>query len=163
MKLIYCTVCEDIVKLRDYERKCACRSSWGYYHPDEKNATIGGFSVPLGISNLGFKLALADMPEGDIGKQFEAFIIPKECKTVHVLPPSISVKEKVEYRLQLLLNTLPTFPVGRLDCRSEVNAMWLVRHGELWVESPYADEIHERAVDLLRWYDQNRNDNISRR
>jgi hypothetical protein len=146
-----------VVKLRTRQRDCECGESWGYYHPDGEHATIGGAAVALGFSNLSFPLALSVQPEdGEQGERFEAFIIPKKCKTVTVLPTYVTIKEMTEHRLQLLLLTLKDFPVGRLDCRSEANVRWLAHNFYKWTDNPYSEEIHARAKGLLHWYNQER-------
>lgn len=82
MKLIFCPICEDIVKLRKYLRKCDCGESGGYYLADGINAELTGEAVPLGIGNSTFITALRNRPMSGNGQRFEAFVIPKICLTV---------------------------------------------------------------------------------
>jgi len=82
MKLIFCPKCFDVFRIyQKITRECRCGKSWGTYI-DNLNATYGGNAVPLGISNFSFTNALGNQPtNGGAGKKFEAFVIPKKCKT----------------------------------------------------------------------------------
>ncbi len=82
MKLIFCPVCHDIVKLLlEMDRSCQCACSWGHYKGDGLNATYGGMAIPLGIANSTFVKAVQNRPESGEGERFEAFVIPVECPT----------------------------------------------------------------------------------
>lgn len=81
MKLLYCKLCGDIVRLRGELRRCECGASTGRY-TGVLQAEISGSAIPLGFNNLDFFLALEERPEQGLGKKFTAFIIPKECATV---------------------------------------------------------------------------------
>ena len=82
MKLIFCPVCHDIVKLTiKATRSCLCDSSWGNYEADGLHATYGGDAIPLGIENRSFFNAVNNQPESGMGGEFEAFVIPTECAT----------------------------------------------------------------------------------
>ena len=85
MKLIYCPVCKDIVKLTRRIRSCQCGQSSGRYK-DDVNAIISGRSIPLGIDNTSFLKARLARPYHDIGDGalFTAFVIPHNCDTVEV-------------------------------------------------------------------------------
>lgn len=61
MKLLYCTRCGDIVKLRYQERKCVCGESSGNYKPDGIRAVILGKGMCIGINNSQFHSAAVDM------------------------------------------------------------------------------------------------------
>jgi hypothetical protein len=86
MKLIYCPECQDIVRLFFEDRSCRCGKSHGMYRKDGLNAIIGGYAIPIGIDNHSWCKALETnrlwYNSGDRGVTFEAFIIPKKCKTV---------------------------------------------------------------------------------
>lgn len=82
MKLLYCKLCHDIILLRKAKRMCCCRKSAGYYQPDGLHAVIIGPCIPLGIANESLAEALRNQPTEGEGRRFEAFVIPKECKTV---------------------------------------------------------------------------------
>lgn len=82
MKLIFCTECSDIVRLLDYKRKCECKKSYGYYEKDGLNAVIGGKAIPWAISNPSFVRALQRRPEEGDGVRFDAFVIPRKCRTI---------------------------------------------------------------------------------
>ncbi len=82
MKLIFCPICHDIVRLTTQkDRSCFCDSSWGNYEADGLNATYGGAAVPLGFDNSSFVNAVKNQPSIGLGKTFEAFVIPAKCNT----------------------------------------------------------------------------------
>ena len=81
MKLIICTACYDVVCLRHKRRACECGKSYGLY-VDNINAEIGGYAVPLGFNNTSLVRALASRPYAGDGKRFEAFVIPKVCRSI---------------------------------------------------------------------------------
>lgn len=84
MKLIFCPLCQDVVKLRLQEKRtCVCGSSWGQY-TDFLHATIGGEAIPIGFANSSFVRALSERPDSGWGRNFEAFVIPKECDTIKI-------------------------------------------------------------------------------
>ena len=62
MKLLFCPLCEDIVKLalahEDY-RTCTCGKSCGKYMTHE-HAIYGGHAIPIGINNNAFILAMSN-------------------------------------------------------------------------------------------------------
>lgn len=82
MKLILCKDCWDVVKLSTKEvRSCACGKCKGQY-TDDLNAWYSGEpAIPLGIDNFDLARAQANQPEKGFGKNFNAFVIPKECST----------------------------------------------------------------------------------
>ena len=85
MKLIYCPICQDVVKLwhqDDEARFCHCGASFGKYDEDGLHATIYGEAIPLGFDNASLRDALKLRPEEGCGSQFSAFVIPKVCNTV---------------------------------------------------------------------------------
>lgn len=84
MKLIVCLECSDIVKLRKVWRTCHCGRSRGVYK-NEKDATVSGPCVPLGILNRSFRTAIVNRPDEGLGVRFDAFVIPKLCPTIEVL------------------------------------------------------------------------------
>lgn len=52
MKLIYCPICGDVVRLIESRwRLCACRVSGGQYNMDMTTATVGGHARVFGIGN----------------------------------------------------------------------------------------------------------------
>lgn len=83
MKLFYCKKCGDIVLLRMYKRYCICKASWGEYI-NWTQAHISSNAIPLGFLNAEFKDAIDHQPDAGRGKEFTAFVIPKECHTVEV-------------------------------------------------------------------------------
>jgi hypothetical protein len=95
MKLIGCKVCNDIVALRHFARECFCGKSFGYY-TDEANAVYGGEAIPIGILNYTLHEAISCQPEGGAGKQFTAFVIPKQCPTFERVE-RINKKEWTDY------------------------------------------------------------------
>jgi len=82
MKLIFCPVCSDIVRLIRKKRTCECGASWGHYEEDLLHSVIGGRAVPLGLVNSEFHMALYDRPKEGLGSRFTAFVIPEKCDTV---------------------------------------------------------------------------------
>jgi len=81
MKLIYCPLCEDVVRLVQEVRRCRCLRSSGCY-VDDLQAVIAGEAIPLGVAWGSFLTALAKRPRKGNGKRFEAFVIPRECPTI---------------------------------------------------------------------------------
>lgn len=92
MKLLFCTQCLDIFNLTLKEKKCSCGKSGGQYI-DELNAVYWGKCIPLGITNNSFIDAANNQPESGMGKEFTAFVIPRECDTF--------TKGKVKYTCNL--------------------------------------------------------------
>jgi hypothetical protein len=80
MKLIYCSLCHDIIRLRRQVTTCKCGLSHGTYLND-LNAVYSGDAIPLGIDNSSFIDALKNQPKKGQGVRFEAFVIPFECAT----------------------------------------------------------------------------------
>lgn len=97
MKLLLCTSCSDVVKLRKTETLCECGKSKGRYI-DALNAEYSGdYAYLLGFHNGSLVKALQDQNRyGDSeiifehgvyageakGREFTAFIIPDSAKTV---------------------------------------------------------------------------------
>ena len=83
MKLIFCPLCEDVVKIRtEQDRKCWCGRSGGRYLPDGLNAFVFGSAIPIGFNNKSFRRAIKDKPKEGSGHEFTAFVIPDFCKTI---------------------------------------------------------------------------------
>ena len=66
--------------MRHEERFCVCGKSKGKYL-DDLNAEYSGPAIPLGFYNTFFVNALKNQPKRVPGKEFEAFVIEKECPT----------------------------------------------------------------------------------
>jgi len=82
MKLIYCSDCEDIVRLYPGRpRQCGCGRSWGRY-TTSLQAEYGGSAYPIGFNNESLVSSLSRQPEEGTGERFEAFVIPKNCPTM---------------------------------------------------------------------------------
>lgn len=81
MKLIFCTECEDVIRLTSAHRTCLCGKSTGYY-TDTLYAEIFGPCIPLGFHNRSFVEALRLQPETGEGIRFTAFVIPKYVPTI---------------------------------------------------------------------------------
>lgn len=82
MKLLVCKECSDVFSLRlDKERTCECGKTKGKY-TDNINAVYSGPCYPLGFANSSFIDAIWNQPESGMGKDFTAFVIPKECTTM---------------------------------------------------------------------------------
>ena len=56
MKLVYCPVCGDVLRLIELEwRECYCGHSGGQYNKDLMTATVGGRARVLGVANFFFE------------------------------------------------------------------------------------------------------------
>jgi hypothetical protein len=83
MKLIFCPICTDIIRLSHDNSTvyCECKKSSGRY-VNQIDAIIYGEAIPLGISNESFSKALRNRPQNGLGIEFKAFVIPVECKSI---------------------------------------------------------------------------------
>lgn len=81
MKLLMCLECNDIFNLDLSEKSCSCGRSKGIYINQQLAEYTGKSAVPLGFSNPSFIQAIKDQPNEGIGKEFTAFVIPKNCET----------------------------------------------------------------------------------
>jgi len=81
MKLLMCLECNDIFNLDLSEKSCSCGRSKGKYINQQLADYTGKSAVPLGFSNPSFIQAIKDQPNEGIGKEFTAFVIPKNCET----------------------------------------------------------------------------------
>lgn len=83
MKLIFCPLCEDVVKIRtEQERRCWCGKSGGRYLSDGLHALTFGSAIPIGFNNASFLRAVKNKPREGSGHEFTAFVIPDFCKTI---------------------------------------------------------------------------------
>ena len=83
MKILFCKECQDCIKLvPQRESRCMCGKSRGTVKPDGLNAIISGDNCVIGFSNPSLHNAIMNQPQKGIGKDFVAFVIPKECPTV---------------------------------------------------------------------------------
>jgi len=85
MKLLFCPHCNDVIKLRvGVSRSCECGKSEGMYI-DDVNAIVNSSGILLGFANSSFVEALRDhihRPEGRLGHEFTAFVIPEDAGSV---------------------------------------------------------------------------------
>ena len=82
MKLLYCTECDNIVKLKfDYPKECACGSVGGQYL-DKVNIEYWGNPILIGFANESFKRAVEKVPWPTWGVEFIAFIFSPEASSV---------------------------------------------------------------------------------
>ena len=82
MKLLFCLKCQDLFKLDFAVRKCNCGACSGKYLEDGLNAVYSGDkAIPVGFANNTFVSAIKNQPEDGWGSLFNAFVIPKVCKT----------------------------------------------------------------------------------
>lgn len=81
MKLIFCKVCEDVVRLDRKERTCECQSCGGRYLSPVLAEYWGESAVPLSIDTESLKMAVSQRPENGRGNEFVAFVIPHQCPT----------------------------------------------------------------------------------
>jgi hypothetical protein len=83
VKLVLCVKCWDVFKLARVKwRFCGCKLSYGKYREDGINAEYGGPCAPLGMANGSLAHAVMHQPDDGLGREFEAFVIPKECPTM---------------------------------------------------------------------------------
>lgn len=82
MKLLYCTICKDIIKLISTVRGCCCGESSGYIKPDKKTAVVHGPTRVVGINDKTFFEAVNNQPKQGSGKNFTSYILPKDNKSV---------------------------------------------------------------------------------
>lgn len=81
MKLLMCLECNDIFNLDLSEKSCRCGRSKGKYINQQLAEYTGKSAVPLGFSNPSLIQAIKEQPKEGMGKEFAAFVIPKNCKT----------------------------------------------------------------------------------
>lgn len=93
MKLIVCPKCSYVFGLKQEPLFCLCGKSGGEYI-DNLNAVIWGDAIPLGFANWSFIAALREQPESGMGKNFEAFVIPKVCPTVKRVDAPENIRHK---------------------------------------------------------------------
>lgn len=79
MKLLLCHECGDVFNLKSEVKTCSCGQTRGQY-TDDLNAVYDG-GIPLGFANSSFLEAVIAQPESGLGKEFTAFVIPRECST----------------------------------------------------------------------------------
>jgi hypothetical protein len=89
MKLIFCPVCQDIVRLRRKPRQCDCGKSWGGYE-DGLNAVYGGDAIPMGIDNHTFMEAYHKYSAGLHKLVYTAFFIHDSQPTFRYTPEDFS-------------------------------------------------------------------------
>lgn len=89
MKLLYCSWCGDVQKLRSTPTYCACGMSVGMYLPDGLNAVYGGKEcLPIGISNKSLATKhggyepCRTADENGLGVKLEAFVVPSTAPTI---------------------------------------------------------------------------------
>lgn len=64
MKLLYCPVCADVVRLIVTRwRMCECKLSGGQYNQDGMTATLGGYARVFGVANPFFNELWNDLDE----------------------------------------------------------------------------------------------------
>ena len=82
MKLLLCKNCQDVIRLVQEEvRTCRCGKVSGKYINDLDAIYSGDDAIPLGFANSTLVKAIVNQPEDGWGKEFTAFVIPKNCPT----------------------------------------------------------------------------------
>ncbi|EOR25791.1 MULTISPECIES: hypothetical protein [Bacillaceae] len=81
MKLLMCLECNDIFNLDLSEKSCSCGRSKGKYINQQLAEYTGEFALPLGFTNSSLIQAIKHQPNEGMGKEFTAFVIPKNCET----------------------------------------------------------------------------------
>jgi len=74
MKLIFCSRCQDVVRLIDQTRRCRCGQSGGRY-TNGACAVYFGDAVPLGIINHSLRTAIMQQSPTE-RTPFDAFVMP---------------------------------------------------------------------------------------
>ena len=82
MKLLYCPTCHDIYNIKHEPKTCLCGATSGMYRSDGLTVDVGGNPVVLGIHNTSFVAAIRNIPLEGMGKEFTAFVVPKNCDRV---------------------------------------------------------------------------------
>ena len=82
MKLLFCTKCQDMIKMTINLRGCTCGASSGYIKADKVTAVINGPMKVVGINDKTFYEAVNHQPRQGYGKEFTAFILPHENKSI---------------------------------------------------------------------------------
>ena len=86
MKLLFCTICSNVVTLDTEVKQCDCGRTGGKY-VDEVYAHYWGNPVLLGFNNTSFTKAIAsshNAAEPDANTVFEAFVFDPKCYGSHV-------------------------------------------------------------------------------
>ena len=89
MKLLLCMKCDDIFNLRRHKKTCSCGEVAGQYESDGWHAwfKLSEYAVPIGFANPSFLDAIRHQPpEGQMGREFTAFIIQENCPTFKEKP-----------------------------------------------------------------------------
>jgi hypothetical protein len=83
MKLLLCLSCQDVIRLpiNLKERSCQCGKVKGRYLNHLHAEYSGESAYPIGFDNHTLAAAISTQPQSGKGKEFTAFIIPKECPT----------------------------------------------------------------------------------
>ncbi|QVY61950.1 hypothetical protein [Cytobacillus gottheilii] len=81
MKLLLCLECSDMFNLDLKMQKCSCGKTKGQYIDNLYAIYEGASAMPIGISNPSLKEAISNQPDEGLGKEFTAFIIPRNCPT----------------------------------------------------------------------------------
>lgn len=91
MKLVYCTKCHDIIRLRRVTKICDCGKVAGKYIDDINAVYCGESAVPMGIDNHDLKFVLnfynAPASGREYGPRITAFLIRKDCETMKKVKP----------------------------------------------------------------------------
>ena len=84
MKLLLCKGCQDIVRpLIGKERSCECGACTIVGHHDNVTVVYSGEkAVLIGFKNSSLIHAVANQPQNGMGKDFVAFVLPKNCASV---------------------------------------------------------------------------------
>lgn len=75
MKLIFCPVCSDVVKLKAERIPCECGHSWGLLAEDGI-AEIAGEAIPFGITDSSLIEAYKNYHVAGSGMALTSFVYP---------------------------------------------------------------------------------------
>jgi hypothetical protein len=88
MKVAYCPKCKDLFKLIFDVRSCRCGESSGVLMQDKMSVQINGPTKVIGIEDRSFFEAVNKQPKSGSGKDFKAFVLPIENKSVRAIIPN---------------------------------------------------------------------------
>ncbi len=71
MKVLYCAICQDLIKLDYEERSCACGKAKGYYKEDGDHVVVSKMAFVIGIDNSTLRDGLDRLEEEP---RFEAWL-----------------------------------------------------------------------------------------
>ena len=143
MKLVLCMLCYDVFKLDEELRKCKCGQCEGRYLNHIDAEYKGKHAVPLGFANSSLIRSVSQQPSSGNGKEFTAFVIPKDCPTMRY-----DEAQEVAYTAYTIPNpggdVIPELIVSDEGICTKCHSKWTVQDGCL---NPKCPEIVYRGID----------------